>query len=212
MNKRIGTNNIERVLNLATEEEVQKGLAWYRDARAFAKRMANTYNVSRGVAIAVLASLSPRNKWVRNLIDVETCLVAHSEGFGPEHVTVSTFGAMKEKAFRIIRENRPILALTSAKVASFYDNIRNPESQEVTVDIHAFSIFMGFRAEQGTLTGNNYETIASAYRAVARKYGMRPYEVQAITWVVWQRLTGKHKVVKVTPAEYGNGRAFRVAA
>jgi hypothetical protein len=212
VNKRIGINNIRRVLSAATQEEMNQGLAWYRDARIFCRRMAKTYDISLDVAIGVLSALSPRNKWENNLRDAENVMKACKAGLGPSDVTVTTFTFNKEKAFRIIRENAPILSKTSNKTASFFDNIRNPQSNELTVDIHAFSIFMGFRAENGTLTDTHYEAIADAYRRVAKREGYRPYEVQAITWVAWKRLTAKHVKQVVPPRLYHTGIPFRVAA
>jgi len=209
MDKKKGIKNILAVYQMATEEEKAQGLAWYPNARRFCRRMAKKYGVSMQIAIAVLAALSPRNKWERNLLDVEKCLEAYLYEIGSEHITVSTFPANKEKAFRIIRENNPLLVQTSNKVAAFFDNIyRLHSSSEVCVDIHAFSIFMGFRAEQSTLTDTHYQTIADAYRLAAKRVGLKPFEIQAITWVAWRRLTSKHKVRKVTPAQYKDQERF----
>jgi len=212
VNKRIGIANIKRVLAMATEEENKQGLAWYKQARLFCRRMSRTYGVSLDVAIAVLSALSPRNKWANNLRDVETVLAACKQGLGPNDVRVTTFNANKEKAFRIVHEGKPILAQTSNKTACFFDNIRHVNSDNLTIDLWAFGVFMGFRACQGTLTDTQYETIASCYRSVAKSAGLRPYEVQAIVWITFKRLTAKHNVVQVTPANYGQSVTFKVAA
>lgn len=213
MNKRRGINNILSVYNLATEQDIEEGKAWYQEARLFCRGMARKHGVSLDVVIATLSALSPRNKWAQNLKDVDTVLTAHNAGLGPEAVKVGTFGRNKEKAFTIIREGKPALARTSNKTAAFFDNIRNPESHEVTVDIHAFSIFFGFRAEPSTLTDKQYDTIVSAYRLAAKRVGLKPYELQAVTWVVWRRLTTKHRVEKVASKQYTEGvRKFKLAA
>lgn len=212
MNKRRGLNNILKVYNLATEEDIEAGKAWYREARLFCRSAARMYGVSLDVAIAVLSALSPRNKWSNNLKDVHTVLAACKAGLGPECVKVGTFGRNKEKAFQIVRENKPSLARTSNKTAAFFDNIRNPESHDVTVDIHAYSIFFGFRAEPPSITDKQYDTMVSAYRLAAKRVGIKPYEMQAITWVVWRRLTAKHRVEKVTSSVKVEVRKFQLAA
>jgi hypothetical protein len=212
MNKRKGINNILSIYNLATEEDIEEGKVWYREARLFSRRMAKEYGVSLDVAIACLSALSPRNKWSNNLKNVEAVLLACQEGRGPETVKVGTFNRNKEKAFRIVLENAPILAKTSNKTAAFFDNIRNPESTDVTVDIHAFSIFFGFRAEPSTLTDKQYNIIASAYQLASKRVGVKPYEVQAICWIVWRRLTAKERVRKVLSSQYGNVERYSLAA
>lgn len=212
MNKRKGINNILSVYNLATEEDIAAGKAWYREARLFCRNAARQYGVTLDVTIAVLSALSPRNKWTNNLKDVHTVLAACKAGLGPECVKVGTFTRNKEKAFAIVRDNKPSLARTSNKTAAFFDNIRNPNSHEVTVDIWAFGIFFGFRAEPSSMTDKQYETIASAYRIAAKRLGLKPYELQAITWVVFRKLTAKHRVEKVTSHSTAEVRKFKLAA
>lgn len=196
-NKRTGIANILKVYEQATEIEKISGLNWYLLARAYCAEAAAKFNVPLDIAIAVLASLSPRNKWKQNLKDLVTVLQASSQGQGPESVRVGTFTKNKEKAFAILRENNPSLAYTSKKVRSFCHNIAYTESKEVTVDVHAFSIYMGKRSEPWSLTDTDYDTIASAHKIAAKKVGLRPYELQAICWVTWIRLTKSHRVEKL---------------
>jgi hypothetical protein len=37
-------------------------------------------------------------------------------------------------------------------------------------------------------TDKKYKAIADAYRRAAKKLGVRPLEVQAVTWVVWRKI------------------------
>jgi hypothetical protein len=172
--------NILNVYNLATEQEKKAGLAWYKEARAFCKAQAKEYGVSLEVVVAVISALSPRNKWEQNL--------AVRQGKGPNDVKVCTFGKNKQKAFDIVLKHRPSLVKESNKTRSFFDNIRFENSQEVTIDIHAFNIYVGLKIPARSFTDKQYSEMVEAYREAAKHAKIKAYELQAVCWVAWKRL------------------------
>ena len=61
-----------------------------------------------------------------------------------------------------------------------------------TIDGHAYNIAKGKRV---TLTDNEtgmgkaeYQKMQAAYYRAAKRIGLKVYELQAITWVVWKRI------------------------
>ena len=61
--------NIIAVYNLANTGDLATGLNWYRQALSAAKIMAGRYGIHAHEAAGVIAALSPRNLWERNLQD-----------------------------------------------------------------------------------------------------------------------------------------------
>lgn len=194
----MSTENILAIYEQATEAEKAAGIAWYKEARSFCRKQAQEYGVSLEVVVAVISALSPRNKWEQNLKDAVTVLEAVRQGKGPDDVKVSTFGKNKVKAFNIVLNHKPSLVKASSKTAAFFDNIRYENSKEVTVDVHAFGIYMGVKIPVTGLTPKKYAEIAEAYRQVAEQAKLLPYQIQAITWVTWKRLVKEGKQLSFT--------------
>jgi hypothetical protein len=111
--------NLRGWLSLATPDDIEAGLSWYRDAMEYAKYLSVEFNVSRKVAAGVISALSPNNKWERNKIDAFTVLQAVRDGQDPGSVSVCTYGANKRKAFAINRRNsrRPRIRASNMSTA-----------------------------------------------------------------------------------------------
>jgi len=190
----MSVQNIVDITLKATAEEKAEGIAWYKEAREFCKVQAKEYNVSLEVVIAVIAALSPRNKWARNLIDTITVLEAVRQGKGPDDVSCSTFHANKRKAFDIVLNNSVDSVKKSNKTRSFFDNIMFEDSQEVTIDTWAYRIYVNSAKTLKTMTDKQYKTIQEAYKEAASILGMRPYECQAVSWVAFRKLVKSGEV------------------
>jgi hypothetical protein len=187
--------NIRRVFELATAEELAAGMEWYPKARAEIAELALSFDLSREVVSAVVAVLSPNTRWEYTLRDAEAVSRGYRAGLSADQVTVTTYPANKFKAFELLRTQDTGIVNTRNgyfKVWSFADNLSNPESEAVTVDFHAYSIAMGSRFKlddkMPAIKGNRYKRVAEAYRKVAAELGIRPFELQAVTWVTWHRL------------------------
>ena len=182
--------NILRVYHLASSGEVDAGLRWYLQAMEQANTLAKTCNLPLATVAGMIAATSPGLRWERNIAVAERiCQRIGLEGLG-----VRWYDGVR-KAERI-RDGADILdVLKGNKVRSFYDNILYPKtSDKVTIDGHAWSIWAGERStldDVPPLSDRLYADIERDYVNASEVVGIRPLQLQAITWTVWRRL---HKV------------------
>lgn len=175
--------NILSLLERADGLDRQAGLTWYQQAHDWCRTWASEMLMPLETVAGVLAVLSPRNKWERNLADTLTVLRAHKVGIHPAYIKVATYGTNKAKAFQIAAGK--LDALSGVKVTSFWDNILRPESSKaVTVDVWAARIAAGdLRDNPGTISPKRYNEIAEGYLEAAEFTGLMPHQVQAVTWM-----------------------------
>ena len=84
----------------------------------------------------------------------------------------------------VVTEDDPSLVTTSPKTRAFVDNISNPRSKLVTVDVWAYRICEGnLLLKARSLVGDVYEKYADVYTELALEREMKPCVLQAITWV-----------------------------
>jgi hypothetical protein len=191
--------NILAVYQLANTLDRANGMAWYANAKNIALDLCRKYrNISLVQAAGVIAALSPRNKWERNVADAENLIRVFSiDPESVDSVKVCTFGANKAKAIRILQENPQsegeVLAILSGpKLQEFYCCIAG-WSTEVCIDGHAYSIWAGDRitlANVPSIGKKLRATIKADYVAAAQEAGITAYEMQAVTWCAWRRLHG----------------------
>ena len=192
--------HIQALLDLASAGEQSEGLTWYQRANVAATRLADQYEIEIETAAGVIAALSPRNKWERNLIDAENLIAAFVAG-GPdscEEIKVCTFGANKKKAIDILiwsaGEAVATEILSGPKLVEFFSCIIGRD--DVCIDGHAYSIWFGDRvklADVPSIGKKLRAEIKKDYLAVAKKNNLKGYEVQAITWVAHRRIHGVTK-------------------
>lgn len=181
------TDNILNVYRTATPAEVVKGMFWYSDANAFASNLDPDSPVS---AAAVIAALSPRLRWDKNLAYAVLAYNLKGYDITPDILSyIPTLNNSRKKALAIVNGGDPFAILGKGpKTNAFFDNIANPfTSEKVTVDKHAFDIAMGERTGYSTvITNKSYVMIANAYRDAAFDLGVLPHQLQAITWESWR--------------------------
>ena len=93
--------NIKAIYHLASTTERINGETWYPVAGQVALDLADRYEVTEAQAIGVIAALSPRNRWERNIEDAESIIQAFVAA-GPEQARltkVCTFSANKARPF-----------------------------------------------------------------------------------------------------------------
>jgi len=189
-------SHILATYQLATAAELVHGETWYPAAHKVAKQLAKTYGVHEAEAAGVIAALSPRNKWERNLQDAESLIAAYVAG-GAEAAMltkVCTFTGNKAKAVKILEAgvltDADVLAILSGpKLKEFYNCIRG--ISDVCIDGHAYSIWTGGRvtlADVPRIGVKLRKEIKADYAAAAAKAGVAPSVMQATTWVVWRRI------------------------
>ena len=190
--------NIKAIYELASAAEVADGNALYGVAKSIAIVLADRYGVTTAQAIGVLAALSPRNKWTRNVIDAESAISTYvAAGSEQARLTkVCTFGANKEKAIRILEsgaETIPTILeiLSGPKLREFASCIAGLD--DVCIDGHAWCIWQGSRvtlADVPSIGVKLRREIKADYAQAAADLGLKASELQAITWVTWRRIHG----------------------
>ena len=200
----MNTTNIIGTYLLATEQEKVHGANWYPEAKEIATKIAHKYYcVDTLTVAAVIAALSPNNKWERNCKDAENLIAAFMAG-GPgaaADVKVCTYGKNKAKAIALLECNDALqfdAILSGRKVVAFYRCIIG-SSTAVVVDGHAYSVWVGERLtmkEVPSIGVKLYAAICEDYRAAADNinavYGCAytAAQVQAITWIAHKRTYG----------------------
>lgn len=178
--------NLQTWLDAATPEARRAGLTWYDDAQKYAAFLSVTFNVSRKVAAGVISALSPNNKWERNKVDAFNVLQAVKDGKTPDDVKVCTYGANKRKAFAIAMGDQKILE-SSPKTHAFAMNVGELSADHVTVDKwHMRACLTNSRTRtkvQESPTKVQYKRIERITARMAKRYGLKGYELQAIIWV-----------------------------
>ena len=194
-------DNILAVFQLASLTERREGLAWYATAQAICSDLAVKHDVSDEVAAGVVAALSPRNRWERNVQDADALITAYRFGGREqaEKTKVCTFGKNREKAIRILEEafadGGVLMILSGPKLKEFYSCIRGIEG-EVCIDGHAYCIWAGERTglkDVPSIGVKLRRQIKADYAAAAAEVNLTPAQLQAVTWVTWRRLHGVTK-------------------
>lgn len=174
----------------ASEIQKSEGLQWYSKANSLSLSLTNRISIPKRVG--VVASLSPNNKWERNLVDADKLIKRPSL-----NTKVCTFKGNRRKALRILKGNDKEIPdiLNGRKIKSFYKNILNPydaSCNEVTIDLWMFRLF------NLPNTPKNYEYLKDLIVFYARGLGYKPSDLQAILWVTIrdsynQNRGGKHE-------------------
>ena len=184
--------NITSVYRDADETQHAEGLLWYSDAQKAAHNIAVKYDIAVYIVAAVIAALSPNNKWSRNVSNADALIGAFIRGDGLLSVKVSTYNKMKQKAWDILAA-RPDYdgakaMLKGQKITSFFMDIMGEFN--VTIDGHARNIAYGERVgltdDRTNIGVREYRDLQAAYEEAARRVGLMPYQLQAITWRVWR--------------------------
>ena len=185
-------HNITSVYRDADETQHAEGLVWYEQAKRGAYHIALKHDVPVYIAVAVIAALSPNNKWARNLVNADALIGAFVNGDGIDSVKVSTYHKMKQKAWDILAArpsyNDAKAMLKGQKITSFFMDIMGEFN--VTIDGHARNIAYGERVgltdDRSNIGVREYRALQAAYEEAARRVGLMPYQLQAITWRVWR--------------------------
>ena len=203
----VNAREIVAKFTLATSQEVQLGVDWYRSALNIAGRIASKYHIRVEVVAGVIAALSPNNRWERNIIDAEAMIKCWSAGGTDEDilaVKVCTYTKMQEKALAILRfdiyhKSSITGILNGPKIIEFFNCITNPMLNDVCIDGHAYSVWFGQRLTMkqvpniGKKLRQQIKTDyvdATAFINDELDEDFTPADIQAITWVTHKRIYG----------------------
>lgn len=178
--------NITATYRAATAAQRVEGRSWYATARQVAESL-DPADPRR--AAAVLAVLSPRVHWDRNVT-----MAADVYAGRP----VAGIRANADKARRIVDGADPDVVVSGPKVRAFWAAIVDPDNAEaIVVDRHALDVACGDVLDdetRGKLLGRKgaYSEVAGLYRSAARRlskelgHTLTAVDVQATTWVAWR--------------------------
>jgi len=156
----------------ATEEDILAGKAWYAEASSFADELSAQGDITREQAAAVIAHLSPRMPWERNKLEARSLVLTGQ---------AKALGACIARANAAMISDEPLATFGGPKTRAFAANIAGDESA-VTVDVWASRVAGVDEKELGRV--GVYEAVAHCYRLAAKRVGISPTAMQAITWVV----------------------------
>jgi len=181
--------NVLAVYNRADEAARAEGLNWYQRAHTWCAQTAERHGLPVETVAAVLAVLSPATSWARNVAD---CANMVKCGGQFNRVQVATYGQNKAKAERILSGASVAATVTGPKVKTFFTLVSNPADVDtVCIDRHSMAVAYGrtlSEAERGQLRApRRYRAIQEAHKRAAAALGLRPSEVQAVTWVQWRK-------------------------
>ena len=175
------TDNILKVYDAATDADRIEGSEWY----PVANQIATTLHDNIDVASAVIAALSPRMPWERN---IECAREVIDTG------TTKCLGNSLRKALTALTGNLDGLfdKATSKKTKNFWMAIANPLGKNnAVIDIHALGVALGRRASESDYNDlklvGAYEFVADSYMMAAIRRGVHVNVMQATTWVTWRK-------------------------
>jgi hypothetical protein len=180
-----GLQNIVRVLSLATPAEIEYWSEWYPMAKKNVEHLATEYGLPFDVTAAVVAVLSPGNKWGLNLRAAAEVI--------ENSTRTNAYPRNVEKARQILA-TEDVSLLTGPKVKTFFQSLVDPESvaRDVVLDGHAMNIWRGEKRNLKGLsrpTKAEREAMLRDYARAAEVFGLTPQAVQAITWYIWKSVT-----------------------
>lgn len=174
------SKNLDYYFNLATEEQINDGLQWYKKANDFCIEQSKIFNIDSITVASVVSALSPRNKWSTNLKDTVTVLNAVKNGLNATDIKVSTFHTNKFKAFEIAKGN-VVITKDSRKTYSFVCNVGSLDENRATVDVWHLRACFNRTIETG-LGKLAYDQLEKLTISKAKKLGLKGFEYQAIIW------------------------------
>jgi hypothetical protein len=199
----VNAREIVAKFTLATSQEVQLGCDWYASALKIASRISSKYGVTTEVAAGVIAALSPNNRWERNIIDAESIIKVWAAGGSDADVLAvkcCTYPVMRQKALDILKGSDIVKTLNGPKIIEFFNCITNPMLNDLCIDGHAYSIWLGQRVVMKDVPNIKAKKLRSQIKTdyvdactfineeLNESYS--PADIQAITWVTHKRIYG----------------------
>jgi len=178
------SKNLDHFFNLASNEQINQGIDWYKIANKEATKIAKKYNLDVYKVAQVISALSPRNKWKQNIKDANKLCEAYVLGLHPTDIKVCTFHSNKFKAFNILASNVRITN-NSLKTFNFVNNIAYLNNDFLTIDIwHLRACFNNMiKINNASIGKLAYEQIKQLTLKKAAKLGLKGFEFQAILWL-----------------------------
>lgn len=183
-------NRIHKWYDKASKEQVIEGSQWYAAAHSLALTLATNYGVSILQAAQVISVLSPQKSWGTNKTEAVAIFNQHFNIVQPIKGYFATQKTIQE--CHLIMGGHFLIPSRRTKTYSFADNIAYVDSIEVTIDRHALRVCYDDTSAKINKVGiNQYKHARQAYIHVAASIGIKPYQLQAITWVTYKQHVGR---------------------
>ncbi len=173
-------SNLDNYFALATDSDIDNGIAWYKQAHYICKDLAKQYNVPIAVVASIVSALSPRNKWNQNIKDTITVLNAIHRNLSPDDIKVCTFHKNKYKAF-LLGQRKAQITEQSLKTFNFVRNIADLDENCITIDVWHLRACFG-KTIKNAPTPTVYAQIKELTINKAKEKGLKGFEYQAIIW------------------------------
>ena len=164
-------SDILSTFDRATPSDVEAGTRWYDEAGEIA---ASLPGVTFEQGCAIIAHLSPRTPWARNVAGA-IHFVTHNDRME------GILDANYQRALSSLEFADPSASFNGPKTARFYWNILGIRDV-VTIDVWAARV-VGVTEKQLSRVGV-YDALEAAYQDAARQRGVDPATMQASCWVV----------------------------
>ena len=144
--------------------------------------LAREFNIKFSIVAAVVAVLSPGNKWHMNILAARRVL----EG-APK---INAYGRNIIKARKIL-ETGDFSFITGPKVTVFFDSLIDPTSveQHLVLDGHAINLWRGKKVGiKGIPQPSKIERtqMIKDYQRAARDFGVSVQGAQSLSWYIWK--------------------------
>lgn len=167
-------DRLVRVYEDATGSIRDAGRVWYPNAEGVIANLAAEFQLGRPTVAAVVAVLSPRQRWRKNVEAARAILDGEPWRVG------RVLDANVDKALALAAGAAPLDIVSGDKVTAFWANL-NGSREAVTVDVWAQRAALGYMHRWQPKHGR-YARLARAYRAGAAIVGETPREFQSIVW------------------------------
>jgi hypothetical protein len=171
---RLLADNVLAAHQLTDAATRAQGAAWYLVAYDEASRMAIANGLSLRCAIGIIAALSPRARWARNIS------AAHALAAGLPVTGMLRRSVTQARA--ILAGADPLDVLGGPKVRAFYVAILSRGTAGIAV-VDAHAVRVATRGAYDAVAPCRYADVATAYAIVADTLQLPVHTVQATTWI-----------------------------
>lgn len=189
---RVIEHNLMAAFVNATEAEREFGLHFFENAQRDAKNMSERYGITLEQAAGVIAALSPGLDYGLSLLHAESFIA----GIQCQQLrNVGLYGSRNRiKALEILLGKDPLQALppSGPRVRKLYKCIVDPfNCYEVPTGRHARGLAEASPKDPATTEGIRVpesNVLEAHYQVIAKRLGIMPHQLQAVTKTVWNRL------------------------
>lgn len=184
--------NIEAVWRCATPADIERGARWYGDAERIVGDIARLSGDRPETVAAVIAQLSPRTTWSRNVAGAYALCCSGRDMTRADGILRANYVRAARALLTGRQGGDPVATINGPKTRSFARNILGDRSA-VTVDIWAARIALDPEWSRGDGyddlgkildRSGVYGALANAYRVTAARLGIDATTLQASTWIV----------------------------